>query len=153
MGLGASTIALFGRVGGGIFTKAADIGSDYVSKLEVGLPEDSPQNPGTIADCVGDNVGDVAGMGADIFGSIMESATVAMFLAAESKELYKDINAIVLPFAILTVLHIRYIFIFYFCFNETCTVLCKFVNVFQITNHTNIKKRKQKKIKNGTYKL
>jgi len=86
-GLGGSSMALFGRVGGGIYTKAADVGADLVGKVEQGLDEDSPNNPATIADNVGDNVGDIAGMGSDLFGSFAESTCAALVVMATTHDL------------------------------------------------------------------
>lgn len=86
-GLGGSMVALFGRVGGGIYTKAADVGSDLVGKVVEDLPEDDFRNPGVIADNVGDNVGDIAGMGSDLFGSFAESTCACLVIAASSPQI------------------------------------------------------------------
>lgn len=100
-GLGGSSMALFGRVGGGIYTKAADVGADLVGKVEHDLQEDSPRNPATIADNVGDNVGDIAGMGSDLFGSFAESTCASLVLiSGEIDLLNQNINGIYYPLLI-----------------------------------------------------
>jgi H(+)-translocating pyrophosphatase len=122
-GLGGSTVALFGRVGGGIYTKAADVGSDLAGKVNEGLDEDSPKNPGTIADNVGDNVGDIAGMGADLFGSLAESTCAALVVGATSSELANTPNATYFPLMITAV-----------------GIICSFFTTFFATNFAKVRK-------------
>ncbi|MBB5264782.1 K(+)-stimulated pyrophosphate-energized sodium pump [Catenibacillus scindens] len=105
-GMGASSMALFARVGGGIYTKAADVGADLVGKVEAGIPEDDPRNPAVIADNVGDNVGDVAGMGADLYesyvGSILSACSLGV-IAFSQIESVNNINAVIIPMVLAAV--------------------------------------------------
>jgi len=121
-GLGGSTVALFGRVGGGIYTKAADVGSDLAGKNVQGLPEDSPDNPGVIADNVGDNVGDIAGMGADLFGSLAESTCAALVVASKSDLIFHP-DAIYFPLMI-----------------TAAGIIVSFLTTFLATNFTRVTK-------------
>src|SRR4029079_13476981 len=95
--LGGSTVALFGRVGGGIYTKAADVGADLVGKVGRGTPEDAPRHPAVIADNVGDNVGDIAGMGADLFGSCAEGTCAALLIGATANGISGTESALLYP--------------------------------------------------------
>jgi K(+)-stimulated pyrophosphate-energized sodium pump len=122
--LGASSIALFARVGGGIYTKAADVGADLVGKVEAGIPEDHPLNPATIADNVGDNVGDVAGMGADLFESYVGAIISSMILGAtwyaglEAAEAGSGMNAVFLPLVVAVIGSVASIIGFFFVRTE-----------------------------------
>lgn len=126
-GMGASTQALFARVGGGIYTKAADVGADLVGKVEAGIPEDDPRNPATIADNVGDNVGDVAGMGADLYesycGSILATAALGAAAFVSSGDLEMQYKAVIAPMLIAAVgIILSIIGIFAVRTNENATI-------------------------------
>ena len=135
-GLGGSSIALFGRVGGGIYTKAADVGADLAGKVVKGLPEDDVKNPGTIADNVGDNVGDIAGMGSDLFGSLAESSCAALVVAGTSEELVINTGAFYYPLCISGTGIIVCLITWMFATNqEACCKIRKFSDVEKVIKY------------------
>lgn len=132
-GLGGSSIALFGRVGGGIYTKAADVGADLAGKVVKGLPEDDVRNPGTIADNVGDNVGDIAGMGSDLFGSLAESSCAALVVSGTSHELVINTGAFYYPLCITGIGVIVCLITWMFATNqEACCKIQRFSDVEKV---------------------
>eukprot|EP00343_Euplotes_focardii_P007100 CAMPEP_0205821852 /NCGR_PEP_ID=MMETSP0206-20130828/9729_1 /ASSEMBLY_ACC=CAM_ASM_000279 /TAXON_ID=36767 /ORGANISM="Euplotes focardii, Strain TN1" /LENGTH=763 /DNA_ID=CAMNT_0053117647 /DNA_START=19 /DNA_END=2310 /DNA_ORIENTATION=+ len=135
-GLGGSSIALFGRVGGGIYTKAADVGADLAGKVVKGLPEDDIRNPGTIADNVGDNVGDIAGMGSDLFGSLAESSCAALVVSGTSAELVIGTGAFYYPLCITGIGIIVSMITWMFAANqETCCKIQRFSDVEKVIKY------------------
>ena len=131
-GMGASFMALFGRVGGGIFTKAADVGADLVGKVEAGIPEDDPRNPATIADNVGDNVGDVAGMGADLYESYVGSILATFALGAVGGYGW---GGLLLPVAL-----------------AVCGIICSIIGSFLVKTKENATQQSLlKSLRTGTY--
>lgn len=135
-GLGGSSIALFGRVGGGIYTKAADVGADLAGKVVKGLPEDDIRNPGTIADNVGDNVGDIAGMGSDLFGSLAESSCAALVVSGTSEQLVINTGAFYFPLLITAVGIIASLITWMFATNqEACCKINRFSDVERVIKY------------------
>lgn len=135
-GLGGSSIALFGRVGGGIYTKAADVGADLAGKVVKGLPEDDIRNPGTIADNVGDNVGDIAGMGSDLFGSLAESSCAALVVSGTSNELVINTGAFYYPLCITGIGIIACLITWMFATNqEACCKIQRFSDVEKVIKY------------------
>ena len=135
-GLGGSTIALFGRVGGGIYTKAADVGADLAGKVVKGLPEDDIRNPGTIADNVGDNVGDIAGMGSDLFGSLAESSCAALVVSGTSEALVINTGAFYYPLLITAAGVVACLVTWMFATNpEACCKIQRFSDVEKVIKY------------------
>lgn len=135
-GLGGSSIALFGRVGGGIYTKAADVGADLAGKVVKGLPEDDIRNPGTIADNVGDNVGDIAGMGSDLFGSLAESSCAALVVSGTSEQLVIDTGAFYYPLCVTGIGIIVCLITWMFATNQdACCKIQRFSDVEKVIKY------------------